>query len=140
MSTFWEAVQNQVESAVVEAPISNFWASVGLAPVKKAKVEKAIKPTKKSKAVEASVKVYETIDGLVTPDPDCVHHYVIGTKTPQDIGVCQKCNGERWFTNVYKDNFNDSPINYKADDIIEIRDAEKQTSAIQDSANIEEGV
>ena len=137
-TSFWDNIMKATVTEKVEQKKepSNFWASIGMGvetPVKKSIAKKA------TKKVTASAKVYETIDGLVTPDADCVHYWVIGSKTPQDIGVCKKCNGEKWFSNVYKADFNnDSPINSTAD-VVEIREAEKFASAIQDSANIEEG-
>tara|TARA_R110002020_G_scaffold51677_1_gene146142 strand:+ start:4115 stop:4588 length:474 start_codon:yes stop_codon:yes gene_type:complete len=137
LTTFWDnifATQNTVTETVEEkAEPSNFWASLGMG------VETPVKQSKAKKKSTASAEVYETIDGLVTPNAECTHYWVIGTKTPQDIGVCKNCNGEMWFTNVYKTDFNnDSPRSHYAD-VVEIREAEKQSSTLQDSANAEEG-
>ena len=131
-TNFWDSILSTAtvtETVEEKKEPSDFWASIGMG------VET---PVKQSKAV-ASAEVYETIEGLVTPNAECTHYWVIGTKTPQDIGVCKTCNGEMFFTNVYKTDFNnDSPRSVYAD-VVEIREAEKLSSTLQDSANTEEG-
>lgn len=110
MANFWESIAVQAETVVESESDSSFWSI--LANPTKPKVQKTIvtPKVKKSKAVVKSAEVYETIGGLVTPSTDCTHYWVIGTATPQDIGVCKLCNGEKWFTNSFLMAFNDSPI------------------------------
>lgn len=110
MANFWESIAVQAETVVESESDSSFWSI--LANPTKPKVQKTIvtPKVKKSKAVVKSAEVYETIGGLVTPSTECTHYWVIGTATPQDIGVCKLCNGEKWFTNSFLMAFNDTPI------------------------------
>ena len=110
MANFWESIAVQAETVVESESDSSFWSI--LANPTKPKVQKTIvtPKVKKSKAVVKSAEVYETIGGLVTPSTECTHHWVIGTATPQDIGVCKLCHGEKMFTNSFLMAFNDTPI------------------------------
>ena len=120
MANFWESIAVQAETVVESESDSSFWFI--LANPTKPKVQKTVVTPKaktpvldkakvqKSKAVIKSAEVYETIGGLVTPSTECTHYWVIGTATPQDIGVCKLCHGEKMFTNSFLMAFNDTPI------------------------------
>ena len=115
MSNFWDSVMVPVETAevvAVETAESDFWArilGVKSKPVQQSKPT-AVKGTAKArsgslnktlKAVAEAGKVYETVEGLVVPAEDCIHHFMIPTDTAWAIGTCKKCNGERWFNNRF---------------------------------------
>lgn len=110
MANFWESVSVQAEPVVESESDSSFWST--LANPTKPKVQKTVvtPKVKKSKAVVKSAEVYDTMGGLVVPSTDCTHYWVIGTATPQDIGVCKLCHGEKVFTNSFLMAFNDTPI------------------------------
>ena len=106
MSNFWDSIMVPVETAgVVAVEKSDFWASIGLGvkstPVQQSKPKAVKKTAKTSKAVAKAEQVYETVEGLVVPAEDCIHHFMIPTDTAWAIGTCKKCNGERWFSNRY---------------------------------------
>ena len=111
MANFWESIAVQAETVVESESDSSFWSI--LANPTKPKVKTPVldkAKVQKSKAVIKSAEVYETIGGLVTPSTECTHYWVIGTATPQDIGVCKLCHGEKMFTNSFLMAFNDTPI------------------------------
>ena len=124
MSDFWDRIifSSQAEP-VVEAVVSDFWASLGLGveskPVKQSKV-KVVKETAKQgksverikKAVVEAERVYETVKGLVVPADDCKHHWMIPSDSAWAIGVCKLCQGEKWFSNRSTEQyqFNDTLI------------------------------
>ena len=114
MTSIWDRLAQydtlEVEPLETDSEPSSFWSAI--ANPTKPKVQKTIvtPKVKKSKAVVKSAEVYETIGGLVTPSTECTHHWVIGTATPQDIGVCKLCHGEKMFTNSFLMAFNDTPI------------------------------
>ena len=115
MSNFWDSILGEpVVEAVVEPVKSDFWTSIGLGvqPIQESKPKAVKAPAKKSKTVAKAERVYETIEGLVVPAEDCVHHFIIPSETAWAIGVCMKCNGERWFSNRYTEQstFNDTYI------------------------------
>jgi len=145
MSNFWDSIMVPVETAeVVAVEKSDFWASIGLGveskPVKQSKPKAVKKTAKKSKAVEEAVKVYETVEGLVVPAEDCIHHFMIPSDTAWAIGTCKKCNGERWFSNRYTEdsNFNTTLVSptVQTDSLAEdadIRDITTVYNSAQDS-------
>ena len=111
MSSFWDNIIVPSNREVKPVETSNFWASIGLGsetkPVKQSKVK-----AKASKVVAKAEQVYETIEGLVVPADDCKHHWIIPSNSAWAIGVCNVCNGEKWFSNRYKENnstFNSTP-------------------------------
>lgn len=138
MSNFWDSIIGEpvVEASIEPVSASNFWAGIGLGSIPKVVEQskpKAVKKTaKKSKAVAQAEIVYETIEGLVVPAEDCIHYYTIPSETAWAIGVCQKCNGEKWFSNRYTEQstFNDTYIPPKVQQ--EINDALKVDADVRD--------
>ena len=116
MTSIWDTLAQydtlEVEPLETDSEPSSFWSAIANPTKPKVKKAKAVvtPKVKKSKAVVKSAEVYETIGGLVTPSTECTHHWVIGTATPQDIGVCKLCHGEKMFTNSFLMAFNDTPI------------------------------
>ena len=123
MSSFWQrlvdnSIVEQVEEQVAVTEPIGFWASLGLGSKVEEPVEKTVvKPSvKKSKAVQKAEQVYETIEGLVVPTEDCVHHWLIPNNVDNPkwtIGSCKKCSGEKWFNNQFSEKskqFNDTLI------------------------------
>ena len=106
-------------------------------------IKKKVVKAKQSKAVVDAGKVYETVDGIVVPAEDCKHHWIIPSDTAWAIGVCKLCNGERWFSNRFKEEgeykFNDTLVPPRAEESIDttdadIRDITTVYKAEQDSA------
>ena len=141
MSSFWDnlIVPNSKEVKPVET--SSFWASImsdriyfksltETKPVKQSKVK-----AKASKVVAKAEQVYETIEGLVVPADDCKHHWIIPSNSAWAIGVCNVCNGEKWFSNRYKENnstFNDTIISTPTATVEDIEETLKRDSDIKD--------
>ena len=133
MSNFWDGIIFPSKAETIKAvEVGDFWSSIGLGvkttPVKQSK-PKAVKSTAKtSKAVVQAEKVYETVEGLVVPAEDCKHYWIIPSQTAWTIGVCKVCNGERWFSNRFKEEgaykFNDTLVPPKAVESIDTSDAD----------------
>ena len=145
MSNFWDNII--VPSTAISKPVekteqSNFWAGI-MGQVEPKIIKKKVVKAKLSKAVVDAGKVYETVDGIVVPAEDCKHHWIIPSDTAWAIGVCKLCNGERWFSNRFKEEgeykFNDTLVPPKTEDYIDttdadIRDITTVYKAEQDSA------
>ena len=145
MSNFWDNII--VPSTAISKPVekteqSNFWAGI-MGQVEPKIIKKKVVKAKQSKAVVDAGKVYETVDGIVVPAEDCKHHWIIPSDTAWAIGVCKLCNGERWFSNRFKEEgeykFNDTLVPPRADESIDttdadIRDITTVYKAEQDSA------
>ena len=134
MSSFWDNIIVPSNREVKPVETSNFWASIGLGsetkPVKQSKVK-----AKASKVVAKAEQVYETIEGLVVPADDCKHHWIIPSNSAWAIGVCNVCNGEKWFSNRYKENnstFNDTIISTPTATVEDIEETLKRDSDIKD--------
>ena len=122
---------------VVAVEKSDFWASIGLGVEAKTKPVKQVKvKAVKSKAVVQAEKVYETVEGLVVPAEDCIHYWTIPSETAWAVGVCQLCNGEKWFSNRYatEGNFNTTLVPPQIQDDADIREITRVYKAEQDSA------
>jgi len=143
MSSFWDSILKSSETVADTLVVSDsdFWSSIGLGvetkpkPVKQIKVKAVKKTAKQSKAVVEAEKVYETVEGLVVPAEDCKHHWIIASDTAWVIGVCQLCNGEKWFSNRYieNDSFNGTLVPPKAGQV----EAGVAEQSIEDSLNSE---
>ena len=145
MSNFWDNII--VPSTAISKPVekteqSNFWAGI-MGQVEPKIIKKKVVKAKQSKAVIDAGKVYETVDGIVVPAEDCKHHWIIPSDTAWAIGVCKLCNGERWFSNRFKEEgeykFNDTLVPPRAEESIDttdadIRDITTVYKAEQDSA------
>ena len=145
MSNFWDNII--VPSTAISKPVekteqSNFWAGI-MGQVEPKIIKKKAVKAKQSKAVIDAGKVYETVDGIVVPAEDCKHHWIIPSDTAWAIGVCKLCNGERWFSNRFKEEgeykFNDTLVPPRAEESIDttdadIRDITTVYKAEQDSA------
>ena len=145
MSNFWDNII--VPSTAISKPVekteqSNFWAGI-MGQVEPKIIKKKVVKAKQSKAVVDAGKVYETVDGIVVPAEDCKHHWIIPSDTAWAIGVCKLCNGERWFSNRFKEEgeykFNDTLVPPRAEESIDttdadIRDITTVYKAEQDSA------
>ena len=145
MSNFWDNII--VPSTAISKPVekteqSNFWAGI-MGQVEPKIIKKKVVKAKLSKAVVDAGKVYETVDGIVVPAEDCKHHWIIPSDTAWAIGVCKLCNGERWFSNRFKEEgeykFNDTLVPPRAEESIDttdadIRDITTVYKAEQDSA------
>ena len=132
MSNFWDGLIFPSKVNVVAVEQSDFWASIGLGSMPKVVEQSKPKAVKKSKAVAQAERVYETIEGLVVPAEDCTHYWTIPSETAWAIGVCQKCSGEKWFSNRYTEQstFNDTYIPPKIEQ--EINDALNADADIRD--------